>query len=705
MLSIKLLAIISYSVGGFLFLLLAGLLLTSWRGRLLGGLLIACSVSSVIWFAALTAAFAGIAINNQAIGGLEACRNALWLVFLARLQGFEPPSKAGFSGDARWLAVIALLVCTGSLVAAVITPLPYAALRAISVGWYQAISYLLTGLIGLIAIEQLLRNTSRDSMWALKFLYLGIGGLFAFDFIMYSKIILMSQFDPDFMIARGLVNGVAVPMIAIAAARNPQWSVNVFVSRDVIFHSSTIIIAGFYLLVMAGIGYYLRTFGGTWGGVAEVLFLTAVTILLAIVLFSGRARARLRKFVSENFYEYRYNYREEWLRFTRNLSGQRPGGSVEENAVRAIAQIVESPRGQLWLRNNNGDYVIESHWHMPESEQQGLLSDSQFLAMLESERTVVDVNEWKTFPDKYHNYTIPGPIDSVERIWLVVPLLLRDELYGFVSLTRSRSRAELGWEDRDLLLTVGMQAASYLALRRVSEALAEAKQFEAFSRLSAFVVHDLKNIAAQLELMITNSKRYRDNQEFIDDAFATTENAVRRMNRLLAQLRKDRVRIAESCSRIDICEIAALAVKNRSAGKPVPCFHKEVPQAWITGDRDRLTATIENLIQNAQEACKSDDSVELMVRAKDLDFELVIRDSGCGMDEKFVRERLFRPFDTTKGNAGMGIGVYEAREYVDSLGGSIKVKSVPGEGTEVRLTLPAGTIAEAPETRQLNVVG
>ena len=59
------------------------------------------------------------------------------------------------------------------------------------------------------------------------------------------------------------------------------------------------------------------------------------------------------------------------------------------------------------------------------------------------------------------------------------------------------------------------------------------------------------------------------------------------------------------------------------------------------------------------------------------------------MEKQFIQERLFRPFETTKGNAGMGIGVYESREFVHSLGGHLEVKSEPGKGTlfTIRLAL------------------
>ena len=67
---------------------------------------------------------------------------------------------------------------------------------------------------------------------------------------------------------------------------------------------------------------------------------------------------------------------------------------------------------------------------------------------------------------------------------------------------------------------------------------------------------------------------------------------------------------------------------------------------------------------------------------------LVVRDDGPGMDEQFVRESLFRPFHTTKGSKGMGIGAYESYQYLQELGGKINVESAPGRGTKVTILLP-----------------
>jgi signal transduction histidine kinase len=81
--------------------------------------------------------------------------------------------------------------------------------------------------------------------------------------------------------------------------------------------------------------------------------------------------------------------------------------------------------------------------------------------------------------------------------------------------------------------------------------------------------------------------------------------------------------------------------------------------------------------------------IELRVRNTGSMGVIEIRDDGQGMTADFVRNRLFRPFDTTRGNAGMGIGMYESREFIRQLGGDIQVESEPGKGTIISLRIPA----------------
>jgi putative PEP-CTERM system histidine kinase len=253
-------------------------------------------------------------------------------------------------------------------------------------------------------------------------------------------------------------------------------------------------------------------------------------------------------------------------------------------------------------------------------------------------------------------------------------------------LLQPRAPQSLNWENLDLLKTVGMQAASYLALNQAAEALAEARQFEGFNRLSAFVIHDLKNLIAQLSLVAKNAARHKRNPEFIDDAVSTIENAVLKMNRLMAQLKS--ADVTGESRPIDLVEELRGVVSAKSNGKPVPTLRSSVDTVWVSAEPDRLSSVLGHVVQNAQDATPPDGEIELALRVSGDQAIVEVRDSGSGMDAEFIKSRLFRPFDSTKGLTGMGIGAYECREVIVALGGQVVVESTPGKGTVFRVMLP-----------------
>ena len=179
--------------------------------------------------------------------------------------------------------------------------------------------------LGMLLVEQLYRNKPEQERWAIKFACLGIGGMFAYDFYLYSDAMLFHEINPDIWAARGVVNALTVPLIAVSVARSTSWSSELAVSRRVMFHSAALFGSAIYLLAMGSAGYYLRYFGGSWGSVMQVTFLFGALMLLVGILFSGTFRSWLKVFISKHFYSYNYDYREEWLRFTAHPVEARPG--------------------------------------------------------------------------------------------------------------------------------------------------------------------------------------------------------------------------------------------------------------------------------------------------------------------------------------------------------------------------------------------
>ena len=217
--------------------------------------------------------------------------------------------------------------------------------------------------LGMLLVEQLYRNTHEQGRWAIKFACLGIGAMFVFDFYLYSDAMLFREINGDIWAARGIVNALIAPLIGVAIARSATWSSALAVSRRVVFHSVALFGSAIYLLAMGLAGYYLRYLGGNWGRVMQVTFLFGALILLGAMLFSGALRSRLKVFISKHFYRYNYDYREEWLRFTRRLV--RPWAGTGHRTIETVAGLVESPGGALWVRRDSGRFEPRAYWHLP----------------------------------------------------------------------------------------------------------------------------------------------------------------------------------------------------------------------------------------------------------------------------------------------------------------------------------------------------
>ena len=233
----------------------------------------------------------------------------------------------------------------------------------------------------------------------------------------------------------------------------------------------------------------------------------------------------------------------------------------------------------------------------------------------------------------YEGFAVPAWLQRMTNAWLVVPLKNKDELLGFIVLSRSLAERHIDWEDRDLLKTVAQQATGYLVLLGVTEDLAQSQQFDAYNRLSAFVVHDLKNLAAQLSLVVTNADRYRQNSEFIDDAFETVANAVSKMKRMLAALRAGRMDNARA-DRVDPFRLLEAVVEERKLNHPVPTLEAGPLDGTISCDRVLLLKAIVHLVQNAQEATADDGHIHIRLRGDGQQAVIEIEDNGSGIHSR-----------------------------------------------------------------------
>ena len=549
---------------------------------------------------------------------------------------------------------------------------------------------LAVAIFGLVMTEQCYRRTPSRSRWHVRPLILAFAAIFAYDVVLYSDAVLFRVLDENLWAARGIAQAMTVPLFALTFDRTKNWSFDVVLSRGVVAGSTALLASGAYLVMVATGGFYLRYFGGSWGKALEVALLFAALLLLAMVSVSTTFRAKLRVLVAKNFFAYRYDYREEWLRFTQTLAA----GTAEQarmSCIRGLANLVESSGGALWLNEHGDGYRQVERYLLPRTEAIEPL-ESGLPLFLRRTGWVVEIGDLARQPAKYQGLALPSSIASMPDAWLIVPLLTGEELIGFVVLVNPRIRVEIDWEVLDLLRTAGRQASSYLGYAMAAEALLEANKFDAFNRLSAFVVHDLKNLIAQLQLLLSNAERHRNNPEFQRDMLSTVEHVVGKMHQLTMQLRPD----ASSIDRMRLVDISLVATRIQALhSKSRSSVKVDAPAGLLVrGHEDRLERVIGHLVQNAVEASGVDSPVVMRALRDGDNVVIDVIDKGKGMTPDFVRDRLFKPFLTTK-DTGTGIGAYESQQYVKQIGGHIEVESAPDQGTRVRVRLPAAPMLEA----------
>jgi len=688
------LSLISHATAAIAYALLAGLIATRYLQRDIDRSIFLAAVVSAIWAASLVSQSLWQQPSFFIRYLLELLRDATWVVVLFTLlrDAFRSANVKGrlrrTMANATMLLIIALLVSGG---------LEYLFNVSLLDGKTKVVGQIALALMGLSLVEQIWRNAVTFGRSSMKYVCIAVASLFAYDFFMYADALLFGHIADSFWSARGLVNAAIVPLFAVNVINTRKQPVDFQLSRSAVFHAGALILAGGYLLFLSVGGYYVRMMGGDWGEALRVLFLSSALIFLVTLATSRRVRARLMVFIGQNFFDYKYDYRNEWLKMTREMADVSTSHPLPERVIRILSGLVESNAGALWVKDERGDFVLKSAVNLAPSRYTNIDAGSELTRFLGDREWIIDLHEYHRDPVRYNLLEIPDPILQITGAWLVIPLYLGNDLYGIAAVGNPYARVELNWENFDLIKVVARQTCNLLAQADAQSRLSQAMQFEAVSKTSAFMVHDLKTLIAQLSLLVKNAPRHRDKPEFIDDMIQTTDHAVRKMASLVDHIRKpaDETLVTEV---LELGEVVETVAKQYAKRKPAPRIIAHPESICINADPEQLYSILGHLIQNAQDATPPDGEVTLTLKAARDNVVLFIQDTGAGMTEEFIESRLFKPFESTKGLTGMGIGAYQAREYVRNVGGNIDVTSEPDVGSCFSIRFPLarpGSLADS----------
>ena len=616
---------------------------------------------------------AGIGEAAPGVDLAQGVRDLAWLGVLLLLHRTLRPEN-GFAPIGSVYAVVALVHIT-TMVLRLLARVSEQAAVADAIGQAALMLAMMTAIAGLWLVQGLMNGAGGRTRWAIA---LAPAALWTLDLIALVADYAASDSGWAYGL-RGMALGLVGALLAIGLHRADQW--NLRVSRMVALQSLSFVAAGLYLVFVAGGAAAIAHLGGS--RVVQTVFIFAATTTALAALSSPHLRAWLRVKLAKHFYRHRYDYRAEWIRFTDTLGSS--DASLQGRIVKAVADLTESPGGLLMVPGGSG-LEIAAAWRWEGAEVHPGDGADALLAHLAATRRVIEldvVREGKA--DAVDAAAVPDWLRGADDGWVIVPLPHGERLAGIVLLARPPIERPLDWEDFDLLKIAGRQVASHLAENRAQEALAEAQRFDEFNRRFAFILHDIKNLVSQLSLVARNAERHADNPEFRADMVATLNESAGRMNALLAKLSQHHQAKGEPMVTIALYPLAERIAAQRKGQHPVTLSGDA--SATATGDPARIEQILSHLIQNAIDASPANEAILLRVGDDGAAVTIDVVDRGAGMSASFVRDRLFKPFDSTK-PGGFGIGAFEARQLAATMHGRLDVHSREGEGTRFRLTLP-----------------
>lgn len=525
---------------------------------------------------------------------------------------------------------------------------------------------------------------------------LSLGVIAAALFIMFCDIMVhprLSEVAPQWI---GMVYAITFPFLFQGLQSLQQIPQKLCVSRPLAFHTTLFTIAGCYLLGLSFAGQVSQMYGLTY--TSTITLLGAMAMPLLYLLSSGRLRRNILVWVNKHFFSAQFDYRQTWRDLTQAFLPELDAKKASETGLAAIQQAIHHEYGHFY-RKKEGALIWTcaantSTGALPKEAQQQLLSLADDIL---DKGWIVDIEEWQRHPERYAPLPACPQSLTLARVHWIVPVALRHGVALWVVSSGSKPHWPLNWETRDFLSSLATHLENYIHAQESRQQLYENAQLSAFHQTSAFVVHDLKNLFAQLSLVNRNAAFHKHNPAFIEDMLVTLSGMQDRMDKMLGQLSTKQHSTEVRVESIDMgtwwAQMKKDVVSMAKYGV-TPIFHPcdSTQTVLVRADRERLTNVLKHLLDNAMYASQSKNMPQVFancaVSFKDDCVMITIEDNGVGMDEDFVKKRLFKPFETTKGNSGIGIGVYDAKQFAEQSGGTLTIDSQLGVGTRVCLILP-----------------
>jgi putative PEP-CTERM system histidine kinase len=562
-------------------------------------------------------------------------------------------------------------------------------------GYIWHLFWIISAVLILMNLERTFRHTTGHMRWQTKFIFIGIGSMFIVHLFTNSQTVLFSRINTGMDSIDLGVLLIADIFILRSLLRGKSLNVGIHLSHQLLYNSVTALIVGIYFITVGIIAWFSLRF--EWiQDIHLLIFLIFLAVTgIAVLLLSDRLRMKRKRFISRHFKRPQYDYQNIWEDFTERTATITKTSTLCDVIVKMVSETLEILSVSIWLVDERCE---ELH-----------LGGSTVFTATQAEKLPFYGRKGANLIGAMMNHIMPVDLKDREDDWIedirriygldetkesriryCVPLNASGRLIGIMTLGEKVFYELLSFEETELIKTMADQAAAGLLNLRLSERLRQSQELEAFQSMSAFFMHDLKNLASKLSLVTQNLPVHIDNPEFRHDALTTISQSVTKINAMSGRLSLLSQKLDLNFTKTDVNDLVASTISDTKdyVMGPISQNFDTVPPLFI--DSVQIHKVLENLLMNAHDASGENGRITAATRLQDKWVEISVHDNGCGMSKAFMEKNLFRPFQTTK-KQGMGIGLYHCKTIVEAHGGRIEVDSEEGKGTTFRVLLPVNS--------------
>lgn len=560
----------------------------------------------------------------------------------------------------------------------------------IRLGWVakvHAVFIIISAVMFMWIVENIHRSSTDEQKRVLKYPVLGIIALGVAFLLMGVYRLSTLSIHMDMLMLQSLISLVGIVFVLFFSIRFKLFEMDIFVSRYIVYHSFTFLSIGAYLVAMGLFLLGVQRLGLKISFVSMGFFVFMALFVLAFILASKDVRQGLKFFIDTHFFANKYDYRKEWG----ELSGYLSIAFNEKQIIHVTAQVILDSMyiSELSIFLRHGAEFRCGYAFPSRLPNLSIGEDEPLIAYLERNHSFLrktprgpDDTLWKTIVTDHQDL-----LDR-SRIELAVAMTVENKLIGFIAVGKENPGTPYGRDDIDLLTAIASQSSAALMSARFAQELAVNKEVNAFNRMSSYVLHDLKNAAGNLSLILQNAPNHMDSEEFRADMIETISQTLGRIDKVMSRLGALPSKEELSRETIPVGDLIGLLLSKLDPRLEKLTVTTSVePGLTVRTNRDMIERILENLIINATEAVSDQGRITIQAGRENGAVSLSIEDNGPGMTEEFVRERLFKPFQTTKKN-GTGLGLWQVKSIADQLGMGIEVENRPAQGVKFTIRIP-----------------